>query len=352
MKKIAVIPGDGIGTEVTNEAKKAILASHAKNAMDIELVDMDYGAEKYLKSKVTLPEEQYDDFRGNYSAILMGAFGDPRVPGNEHAKDILLGTRFKLDLYVNFRPVKLLDEKFCPLKNKTVNDVNFTVFRENTEGVYVGVGGIFKKGTPDEIAIQEEINTRKGVERIIRYAFEFAAKNNLKKVAMADKSNAMQYGHNLWYRCFFEIAKEYPQIQAKHFYIDALAMMMIRNPEEFEVIVTNNLFGDIITDIGAQLQGGMGLAASGNINPHGVSMFEPVHGSAPDIAGKNLANPVAAILTAEMMLRHLGYEENADMIDRAVRVAIQKNKLTRELGGDLGTKECGDFICDVIKHGS
>ena len=169
---------------------------------------------------------------------------------------------------------------------------------------------------------------------------------------MADKSNAMQYGHNLWYRCFFEVAKEYPGIQAKHFYIDALAMMMVRNPEEFEVIVTNNLFGDIITDIGAQLQGGMGLAASGNINPSGVSMFEPVHGSAPDIAGKNLANPVAAILTAEMLLRHLGYKENADMIDRAVRVAIQKNKLTRELGGELGTKECGDFICDVIKHGS
>ncbi len=352
MKKIAVIPGDGIGNEVTNEAKKAILATHTRKPLDIEMVEMDYGADKYLKSKVTMPEEQYEDFRKNYSAILMGAFGDPRVPGNEHAKDILLGTRFKLDLYVNFRPVKLLNEKFCPLKNKTAKDVNFTVFRENTEGVYVGIGGIFKKGTPDEVAVQEEINTRKGVERIIRYAFEFAAKNSLKKVAMADKSNAMQYGHNLWYRCFFEVAKEYPAIQAKHFYIDALAMMMIRNPEEFEVIVTNNLFGDIITDIGAQLQGGMGLAASGNINPSGVSMFEPVHGSAPDIAGKNLANPVAAILTAEMLLRHLGYNDNADMIDRAVRVAIQKNKLTRELGGELGTKECGDFICEVIKHGS
>lgn len=352
MKKIAVIPGDGIGNEVTNEAKKAILATHTRKPLDIDLVNMDYGAEKFLKTKITMPEEQYEDFRKNYSAILMGAFGDPRVPGNEHAKDILLGTRFKLDLYVNFRPVKLLDEKFCPLKNKTVKHVDFTVFRENTEGVYVGIGGIFKKGTPDEVAVQEEINTRKGVERIIRYAFEFAAKNNLKKVAMADKSNAMQYGHNLWYRCFFEVAKEYPAIQAKHFYIDALAMMMIRNPEEFEVIVTNNLFGDIITDIGAQLQGGMGLAASGNINPSGVSMFEPVHGSAPDIAGKNLANPVAAILTAEMLLRHLGYNDNADMIDRAVRVAIQKNKLTRELGGELGTKECGDFVCEVIKHGS
>lgn len=349
MKKIAVIPGDGIGNEVTKEAKKAILATHTRKPLDIEMVEMDYGADKYLKSKVTMPEEQYEDFRKNYTAILMGAFGDPRVPGNEHAKDILLGTRFKLDLYVNFRPVKLLNEKFCPLKNKTAKDVNFTVFRENTEGVYVGIGGIFKKGTPDEVAVQEEINTRKGVERIIRYAFEFAAKNSLKEVAMADKSNAMQYGHNLWYRCFFEVAKEYPAIQAKHFYIDALAMMMIRNPEEFEVIVTNNLFGDIITDIGAQLQGGMGLAASGNINPSGVSMFEPVHGSAPDIAGKNLANPVAAILTAEMLLRHLGYNDNADMIDRAVRVAIQKNKLTRELGGELGTKECGDFISEVIK---
>lgn len=349
MKKIAVIPGDGIGTEVIREALKVIEATQAKKPMDIDLVEMDYGAEKYLKTKITMPEEQYDDFKKNFSAILMGAFGDPRVPGNEHAKDILLGTRFKLDLYVNFRPVKLLDERFCPLKNKTPKDVNFTVFRENTEGVYVGVGGIFKKNTPDEIAIQEEINTRKGVERIIRYAFEFTQKNNLKKIAMADKSNAMQYGHNLWYRCFFEVAKEYPNIQSKHFYIDALAMMMIREPESFEVIVTNNLFGDIITDIGAQLQGGMGLAASGNINPDGVSMFEPVHGSAPDIAGKNLANPMAAILTAEMMLRHLGFTINADMIDRAARIAIQKNKLTKELGGNLGTKECGDFIAGVIK---
>ncbi|HNB11230.1 MAG TPA: isocitrate/isopropylmalate family dehydrogenase, partial [bacterium] len=191
--------------------------------------------------------------------------------------------------------------------------------------------------------------TRKGVERIIRYAFEFAAKNGHKKVAMADKSNAMTYGHNLWYRCFFEVAKEYPQIQAKHFYIDALAMMMIREPEMFEVIVTNNLFGDIITDIGAQLQGGMGLAASGNINPNGVSMFEPVHGSAPDIAGKDIANPVASILTAEMMLRHLGFTAQADMIDRAVRVAIQKNKLTKELGGSEGTKACGSFIAEVIR---
>ncbi len=349
MKKIAVIPGDGIGYEVIDCAKKVIEATNSKSSMQISMVDMDYGAEKYLKTKITMPEEQYEDFHTNYSAILMGAFGDPRVPGNEHAKDILLGTRFKLDLYVNFRPIKLLDEKFCPLKNKTTRDVNFTVFRENTEGVYVGIGGIFKKGTADEIAIQEEINTRKGVERIIRYAFEFAHKNKLKKVAMADKSNAMQYGHNLWYRCFFEVASEFPEIQAKHYYIDALAMMMIREPEQFEVIVTNNLFGDIITDLGAQLQGGMGLAASGNINPQGVSMFEPVHGSAPDIAGKNIANPVAAILTAEMMLRHLGFVKNANMIERAVRVAIQKNRLTKELGGNLGTKECGDFICDVIK---
>lgn len=349
MKRIAVIPGDGIGTDVINEALKVIEAVQTRKPMDIQLTTMDYGAEKYLKTKVTMPEEQYDDFRNNYHAILMGAFGDPRVPGNEHAKDILLGTRFKLDLYVNFRPVKLLDERFCPLKNKTVHDVNFTVFRENTEGLYVSVGGIFKKNTPDEIAIQEEVNTRKGVERIIRYAFEFASKNGHKKVAMADKSNAMTYGHNLWYRCFFEVAKEYPQIQAKHFYIDALAMMMIREPETFEVIVTNNLFGDIITDIGAQLQGGMGLAASGNINPNGVSMFEPVHGSAPDIAGKDIANPVASILTAEMMLRHLGFTTQADMIDRAVRVAIQKNKLTKELGGTEGTKACGNFIAEVIR---
>jgi 3-isopropylmalate dehydrogenase len=349
MKKIAVIPGDGIGTEVIREALKVIQASAERHPMDIEFVEMDYGAEKYLRTGVTMPEEQYDDFRKNFAAILMGAFGDPRVPGNEHAKDILLGTRFKLDLYVNYRPVKLLDERFCPLKNKKPADVNFTVFRENTEGVYVGVGGVFKKGTPDEIAVQEEINTRKGVERIIRYAFEFAENHGLKRVAMADKSNAMQYGHGLWYRCFHEVAEEYPGIQASHYYIDALAMMMIREPERFDVIVTNNLFGDIITDLGAMLQGGMGLAASGNLNPHGVSMFEPVHGSAPDLAGKNLANPVAAILTAEMMLRHLGYTANADAIERAVRTAIAGNRLTRELGGTLGTRECGDFIAEVAR---
>lgn len=349
MLKIAVIPGDGIGTEVIREAIKVIEATHARQPMDIELVSMAYGADQFLKSGVTMPEEQYEDFQKNYAAILMGAFGDPRVPGNEHAKDILLGTRFKLDLYVNYRPVKLLDERFCPLKNKTTRDVNFTVFRENTEGVYVGVGGVFKKGTPDEVAIQEEINTRKGVERIIRYAFEFAQKHDLKKVAMADKSNAMTFGHGLWFRCFQEVAGEYPAIQARHIYIDALAMMMIREPEQFEVIVTNNLFGDIITDLGAMLQGGLGLAASGNINPAGVCMFEPVHGSAPDMAGKDVANPVAAILTAEMMLRYLGFTKNADMIESAVRTAIQKNQLTKELDGVLGTKACGDFIAGVIR---
>ncbi len=351
MLKIAVIPGDGIGTEVIREAIKVIEATHARQPMDIELVSMTYGADEFLKSGVTMPEEQYEDFRRHYAAILMGAFGDPRVPGNEHARDILLGTRFKLDLYVNYRPVKLLDERFCPLKNKTTRDVNFTVFRENTEGVYVGVGGVFKKGTPDEVAIQEEINTRKGVERIIRYAFEFAQKHDLKKVAMADKSNAMTFGHGLWFRCFQEVAREFPSIQAKHYYIDALAMMMIREPEQFEVIVTNNLFGDIITDLGAMLQGGLGLAASGNINPAGVSMFEPVHGSAPDMAGQDVANPVAAILTAEMMLRHLGFAKNADMIESAVRTAIQENQLTRELGGALGTRACGDFIAGVIRTG-
>ncbi len=348
MKKIAIIPGDGIGKEVMTEAVKVIEAVDKKAPMHLTLVPMKYGADHFLATGVTLPDDQLEDFRKNYSAILMGAFGDPRVPGNEHAKDILLGARFKLDLFVNYRPVTLLHDRFSPLKNKTTRDIHFTVFRENTEGVYVGVGGVFKKGTPDEIAIQEEINTRKGVERIIRYAFEFAKKRGFQKVAMADKSNAMQHGHGLWHRCFFEVAQEYPAIQAKHYYIDALAMMMIREPEAFEVIVTNNLFGDIITDIGAQLQGGMGLAASGNLNPHGVSMFEPVHGSAPDIAGQNLANPVAAILSAEMMLRHLGYEKQADRVLRAVQVAIDRNQLTRELGGNLGTRECGDFIAGVI----
>ena len=233
------------------------------------------------------------------------------MPDNRHARDILLGTRFELDLYVNHRPVTLLHERLCPLKGQTPADVNFVVFRENTEGSYVGIGGRFKAGTEDEVAIQEEINTYKGVHRIVRHAFEYARAHRRTRVCMADKSNAMAQGHALWQRVFHELAAQYPGIEARHLYIDALALLMVQNPSQFDVIVTNNLFGDIITDLGAALQGGLGLAASANLHPGRTSMFEPVHGSAPPLAGKNVANPMGAILSAALMLEYLGLENEA-----------------------------------------
>lgn len=348
-KKIAVIPGDGIGIDVTKEAVKVLETLGRLHNLPLDIQHFDYGAERYLRDGTTMPQQQVEDFRKNYDAIFIGALGDPRVPDMAHARDILLGLRFKLDLYVNYRPVKLLDEKLCPLKGKTEADIDFVVFRENTEGLYVGMGGIFKKGTPDEIATQEDVNTRKGVERIIRHAFEFAKQKGRKKVTMSDKSNALRFGHDLWQRVFAEVGAEYPDIEREHFYIDALTMQLVKRPEQFEVIVTCNMFGDIVTDLGAQLQGGMGLAASGNINPSGTSMFEPVHGSAPKYAGKNAANPLAAILTVGLMLDHLGFSAMNLFVEKAVIDAIRSNKTTKDLGGNLGTKEVGAFVCEQIK---
>ena len=264
--RIAVIPGDGIGKDVTAEAVKVLEAIGEKFGRTFELEHLPWSADHYLRTHETMPANGYDLLR-SFDAMFIGALGDPRVPDNRHARDILLGTRFELDLYVNYRPVKLLDERLCPLKGRTPKDVNFVVFRENTEGVYVSIGGRFKAGTEDEIAIQEEINTYKGVHRIIRHAFEYAAANGLTKVCMADKSNAMTQGHALWQRVFKELSPKYPGITATHYYIDALAMYMVLDPGQFEVIVTNNLFGDIITDLGATFQGGLGMAASGNLHP-------------------------------------------------------------------------------------
>ena len=350
-KKIAVIPGDGIGIDVTHEAMKVLEVIRNIYNLPLDVKHFDYGADRYLKDGTTMPEDQVEDFRNNYDAVFIGALGDPRVPDMAHARDILLGLRFKLDLFVNYRPVKLTDSRLCPLKNKTEEDIDFVVFRENTEGLYVGMGGLFKKGTPDEIAIQEDVNTRKGVERIIRYAFEFAKQKGRPKVTMSDKSNVLRFGHDLWQRTFEEVGEEYPDIEKEHFYVDALTMQMIKRPEQFEVIVTCNMFGDIVTDIGAQLQGGLGLAASGNINPDGTSMFEPVHGSAPKYAGKNVANPLAAILTLGLMLDYLGYSEQNSVVEKAVEEAIHSRNVTKDLAGNLGTTESGDFICEQIKSG-
>ncbi len=349
-KKIAVIPGDGIGIDVTKEAMKVIAATSEVGGFRLVLDDFDFGADKYLATGVSMPEGTFELFQKEYDAIYIGALGDPRVPDMAHARDILLGTRFVLDLYVNHRPIKLLHDSLCPLKGRGCDDVNFVVFRENTEGSYVGVGGIFKKGTPDEIALQEDVNTRKGVERIIEHAFQFAKSHGYTKVTMSDKSNALRFGHDLWQRVFAEVSARYPDIDGNHWYIDALTLQMVKNPAQFEVIVTCNMFGDIVTDLGAVLQGGLGMAASGNINPEGVSMFEPVHGSAPKYAGKNVANPFGAILSAQMMLEYLGYEEPAALIEKAVVACIDAGETPRELKGELGTREVGDAVCRRIKQ--
>jgi len=348
MQKIAVIAGDGIGIDVTVEAMKVLRRVNEKFNLDLEFVEFEYGAGHYLKTGIGLPTGQMDEFRKNYAAVYLGALGDPRIPDMRHGREILLGMRFDLDLYINLRPVKLLNERLCPLKDKTVKDVDFVVFRENTEGPYVNAGGTLKKGTPDEVATQESYYTRKGVERIIRAAFEYAKSHGRTRVTMSDKSNVLRYGHDLWQRVFAAVGEEYPEIEKDHFFVDALVMKMVKNPEHFQVIVTENMLGDIITDLGAILQGGLGMAGSGNIHPGQVSLFEPVHGSAPYMAGKNKANPIAAILTVAMMLDYLGHRHAADAVEAAVQKAVDANQVTGDIGGKLGTRECGDFIVSQI----
>ena len=339
-KRIAVVPGDGIGKEVIPAALKVVEATGAA----VEFTTFDWSADRYLKDGTTIPADGFAMLSRDFDSIFVGALGDPRVPGNIHAKEILLGMRFKMDLYANVRPVKLLDESLCPLKNTRPEDVDFVVVRENTEGPYVDAGGVFKRGTPDEIATQEDFNTRKGVERVIRYAFDLARRQGRKKVLMSDKSNVMTYAGGLWQRVFKEVAAQYSGIQSSHMYVDALCMHMVRDPGQFDVIVTNNMFGDIITDLAAALQGGLGMAASGNIHPGRTSMFEPVHGSAPPFAGKNVANPIGAIATAAMMLDHLGLAREAGRINGAVLEAVRQKKTTPDIGGSLGTKESAEWI--------
>lgn len=345
--RIAVIPGDGIGQEVIAAALKVVKATGA----ELEFEEFDWSADRYLREGATVPPDGFKKLGHDFDAIFLGAFGDPRVPSNIHAKEILLGMRFQMDLYANVRPVHLLDAALCPLKNVEPADVKFTVIRENTEGLYVDMGGVFKKGTPDEVAVQEDVNTRKGVERIIRYAFDYAKQHGRKKVLMADKSNVMTHAGGLWLREFHDVAKTHPTIEAQHMYADVVAMMMVREPRQFEVIVTNNIFGDILTDLGAALAGGLGMAASGNIHPGKTSMFEPVHGSAPGIAGKNLANPIGAIATASMMLAHLGLAKEAGKIDAAILDAVRQKKTTFDVGGTLGTKESAAWIAERVARG-
>jgi 3-isopropylmalate dehydrogenase len=344
MHRIAIIPGDGIGVDVTREAVKILRELDARSSLGFELVEFPWSADHYLATGESVPKGGFDDLAANYAAIFMGAFGDPRVPDMAHAREILLGARFVLDLYVNYRPVRCLEERLNPLKSSRAEDIDFVIFRENTEGAYAGAGGSFKKGTPDEVALQEDISTRKGVERIIRHAFLFARVRGKTQVCMSDKSNAMRHVGDLWQRTFHEVAAEFPEIDARHLYVDALAMQMIKDPSQFQVVVTNNLFGDIVTDLGAALQGGLGMAASGNLHPGRVSMFEPVHGSAPKYAGTGKANPFGAILTAGLMLEHLGHPLEARGVEAAVVECLRARECTADVGGALRTEETGDAV--------
>jgi len=348
MKRIAVVPGDGIGIDVTREAIRVLRRVNEIFSAGLEFTEFDWGAEKYLREGISLPPGVFEMLRKNFDAILFGAIGDPRVPDNKHAAEILLALRFGLDLYANVRPIRLLHERLCPLKGARVADVNFTVIRENTEGAYAGAGGVLKKGTPQEVATQVELHTRTGVERIIEYAFEYARRHGKTKVCMSDKANVMAYSGDLWERCFREVAARHPDIQISHLYIDALTLLFVRQPQDFQVVVTNNMFGDIITDLAAALQGGLGMAASANINPNGVSLFEPVHGSSPPLAGKNIANPMGSILTSAMMLDHLGLTDAARAVENAVIACVHEERTTQDIGGKLGTREVGEAVAAKI----
>jgi 3-isopropylmalate dehydrogenase len=347
--RIAVVPGDGIGREVIAQAEAALQAAAQSSGRTIALTGFDWGADRYLATGVTLPAGALAMLQQEFDAVLLGAMGDPRVPDNRHAADILLGMRFQLDLYVNYRPVKLFHESLCPLKGARPQDVDFVVFRENTEGLYVMMGGNFKKDTPDEVATEIDLNTRKGVERIVRHAFAFARTTGRTRVVMADKSNVLVHAHDLWQRTFKAVAAEYPEIEARHLYVDNLTLQLVRDPAQFQVIVTSNMFGDIVTDLAAGLQGGLGMAASGNIHPGRLSLFEPVHGSSPPLAGKDKANPMGAILTAGLMLEHLGWTEEAGRIESAVRWAVESGHTTADIGGAKGTRAVGEAIAERLR---
>ncbi|MEK7267434.1 MAG: 3-isopropylmalate dehydrogenase, partial [Nitrospirota bacterium] len=322
---IAVIPGDGTGPEVIAEGIKVLNAAEEKFGFKLNLTYYDFGGDRYLKTGEVLPENAVSELK-KHNAIYLGAIGHPDVKPGILEKGILLKLRFELDQYINLRPVKLYPGVDCPLKDKKPEDIDFVVVRENTEGLYAGAGGVLKKGTADEVAVQESINTRKGVERCIRYAFEYCRKRNkIKKLTLCGKTNVLTFAFDLWERTFYEVAKEYPDIKVDYAHVDAITMWFVKNPEWFDVIVTDNMFGDIITDLGAMIQGGMGIAAGGNINPKGVSMFEPIGGSAPKYKGKNVINPLAAICAAGMMLEHLGEEKAGKTIEKAVMKVTGKH---------------------------
>jgi len=358
---VAVIGGDGTGPEVVREAIKVLDAAAPKFGFKLNYTYFDFGGDRYLRTKEVLPDSAVSDLR-QFPIVLLGAIGHPDVKPGILEKGILLRLRFELEQYINLRPVKLYDDRFCPIKNKKPEDIDFTVVRENNEGLYVGAGGIVFKDTPHEVATQESINTRRGVERCLRYSFEYARKKHSDKpwrglkpedlkagkrsqLTLCGKTNVLTFAWDLWFRAFHEIAKEYPDVKTDYAHVDATTMWFVKNPEWFDVIATDNIFGDIITDLGAMIQGGMGIAAGGNINPAGTSMFEPIGGSAPKYTGKNVINPLAAICAGAMMLDFVGESKAANAIEQTV-IKVVREKLKDLAAGKMGygTKEVGDLI--------
>jgi len=349
--RIGVIPGDGTGPEVAAEGLKVLAAASEREGFGYELVHYDLGGDRYLKTGETLPGSVLEELRQT-DAIFLGAIGHPGVEPGILEKGILLNARFSLDLYINLRPVKLYPGVETPLRKKTPEDIDFDVVRENTEGLYTGAGGVLRKGTPDEVSVQESINTRKGVERCVRFAFEHCrTRNRRRQLTLCGKTNVLTYAFDLWERAFREVGREYPDIRQDYAHVDAVCMWMVKNPESFDVVVTDNMFGDIITDLGAMIQGGMGIAAGGNINPQGTAMFEPIGGSAPKYTGKNAINPLAAIMAVRMMLIHFHESAAAVLVENAVKTVIQKHLKSMDAGRmGIGTREVGDLVTQYIRE--
>ncbi|OUU22902.1 MAG: 3-isopropylmalate dehydrogenase [Planctomycetia bacterium TMED53] len=348
--KIAVFAGDGIGPEVTQEALRVLDVTAELAGFSVDYKHFPHGSEHYLATGELLPDDVLEEVRG-MDAVYLGAIGDPRVEVGLVERGVIAGLRFGLDLYVNLRPIRLMADKFCPLKDKTPKDIDFVVVRENTEDAYAGIGGILKKGTDNEVAMQQMVYTRQGVERVIRYAFETARKRDRqKKLLLVDKANAIR-AQDIWTRTFAEVGEEYPDIEREHAYVDAACMWMVKNPESFDTVVTTNLFGDIITDLGAVLQGGMGVAASGNINPGKVSLFEPIHGSAPKYKGQNVSCPIAAIAAVYMMLDELGQTSSAAKIEQAIEKVLSSDDVTSvSASSGISTSEWGDRVIEALKQ--
>jgi 3-isopropylmalate dehydrogenase len=351
MIRVAVIPGDGIGPEVVREARRTLEACGRAGLASLVFHTFPNGADHFLSTGETLSDETFARLRDEFDAILLGAVGDPRVPDGRHARDILLGLRFRLDLFVNFRPARLRLAELSPLRAADRAPIDFVIFRENTEGLYTGAGSLEGEGTPDERAVSEAVATRRGVERIVRAAFEHARKRGLRLVTLGDKANAVPHVYGVWRRVFAEVAAEYREIDAETRYVDALAMQLVREPERFRVIVTSNLLGDILSDLAAELVGGMGLAPSSNLHPGRHALYEPVHGSAPDLSGTGAANPMAAILSAALLLRDAGAEDAADRVEEAVDAALRAGVRTTDIGGDRSTAQVGEWIAARVESG-